>query len=202
VTPATVWLSCGVLRAELETLHQQRLITGERCYLDSMLHMAPPLLEQTLRSTLQQHPQHCCLVLVYGDCCSRMLDLVRDYRVGRVDAINCAQLLVGRERYRQLMREGAFMVLPEWALRWQEIMQTELGLSRSVARDLMQENRSVLVYLDTGLTPVPELQMAAFAEYTGLQWRVERVALDHLLALLLAAEQDARRLSGGNGVRS
>lgn len=193
MTPQTVWLSCGVLRAELEALHQRGLISGERCYLDSMLHMDPPRLERTLQGTLEQYPQGSCLVLVYGDCCSRMLDLVRNYPVGRTDAINCAQLLVGRERYRQLMRENAFLVLPEWALRWQEVMQTELGLSPTVARDLMQEHRGMLVYLDTGLLPVPEQELNAFAAYSGLAWRIEQVPLDSMLTLLLAAERVAQQ---------
>ncbi len=64
-----------------------------------------------------------------------MLDLVRRFHVGRVAVINCAQLLVGRDRYRQLMREKAFLVLPEWARRWENIMKDELGLDREMAHD-------------------------------------------------------------------
>jgi hypothetical protein len=120
-----------------------------------------------------------------------MLDLVRQHRVGRVDAINCAQMLVGRARYRELMREQAFMLLPEWAPRWKEILEGELGLSPEIARDFMGETRQVLVYLDTGLAPVPAATLADCAAYTGLPCRVESVGLDHLLALLLAAESAA-----------
>ncbi len=193
----TVWLSCGVVRAELEALHRQGLIRGRLHFLDSMLHMDPPRLETALTAALEQRLQTpACLVLVYGDCCSRMLDLVTSYRVGRIDAINCAQLLLGRDRYRHLMREGAFLVLPEWADRWERIMQDELGLTHPIAQDLMREHRSSLVYLDTGLVPVPHRQMTDFSAYSGLPWRIETVTLDTMLQLLLTAEADAHLRAG------
>ncbi|MBK8475658.1 MAG: DUF1638 domain-containing protein [Opitutaceae bacterium] len=200
--PPTVWLCCGVLRAELEALHHQGRLGGELRFLDSMLHMSPPRLQANLETALgQPGSAGGRLVLVYGDCCSRMLDLVREYRVGRVNAINCAQMLVGRARYRELMHEQAFMLLPEWAHRWREIMRVELGLSPEVARDLMRENRREIVYLDTGLAPVPHPELAECAAYTGLPCRIEPVALDHLLALLLEAESAAEVRPLSEGVR-
>jgi hypothetical protein len=74
-------------------------------------------------------------------------------------------------------------------------MKCELGLNEVVAHDLMGEHRRVLVYLDTGLVPVPEQELARFSSYAGLPWRVEAVALDTMLALLLKAEGDARTRS-------
>lgn len=188
----TVWLSCGVVRAEMEALQRRGLIDGALLFLDSMLHMDPPRLEARLTEALEQRQGNIgLLVLVYGDCSAHMLDIVKRFCVGRVSVINCAQLLVGRERYRQLMREEAFLVLPEWARRWEHIMKNELGLNRSVAHDLMGENRGVLVYLDTGLIPVPEQQLHEFAAYIGLPWRVEAVTLDKMLQALLAARTEA-----------
>lgn len=192
MSPHTVWLSCGVVRPEMEELQRRGLIDGELLFLDSMLHMNPQQLEKTLTVELEHNTDRSsCLVLVYGDCSARMLDLVRRFHVGRVAVINCAQLLLGRDRYRQLMREEAFLVLPEWASRWEHIMKNELGLNKDVAHDLMGENRGVLVYLDTGLTAVPEQHMAEFSLYSGLPWRVEKVTLDCMLATLLEAQKEA-----------
>jgi hypothetical protein len=189
----TVWLSCGVVRAEMEALRSRGAIDGEFLFMDSMLHMDPPRLEAELSALLEKNKKVApSIVLVYGDCAARMLDLVRNYNVGRVAVINCAQLLVGRERYRQLMREEAFLILPEWARRWEEIMKNELGLNEIVAPGLMGENRRVLVYLDTGLVPVPASHLIAFSSYTGLPWRVDAVPLDAMLAELLAARDKAR----------
>jgi hypothetical protein len=192
MNPLTVWLSCGVVRAELEELQHRGSIDGDLVFLDSMLHMDPPLLETRLTAVLEKHSAGAgCLIVVYGDCSAGMLDLVRHFQVGRVPVINCAQLLVGSERYRQLMREEAFMILPEWAHRWEHIVKNELGLSEVVAHGLIGENRKVLVYLDTGLIPVPEMHLRAFSSYTGLPWRVDAVSLDAMLATLLAARAKA-----------
>jgi hypothetical protein len=189
MTSTTTWLSCGVLRGELEELHRRGELGGSLQFLDSMLHMHPRKLETMLETTLKQSVSKGeRLVLVYGDCCCLMLDLVQQYQVGRVHAINCAQMLLGRVRYHELMHAQSFILLPEWAQRWQEIMQSELGLSPTVARDLMRENRKELVYLDTGLVPVPRAELEGCSAYSGLPWRVEAVTLDHLLDLLREAE--------------
>lgn len=186
---STRWISCGVLRLELEELFRQGKIQGELVFLDSMLHMVPPQLGTLLQRRLEQGAAtEGRTVVVYGDCCPRMLNLVQEHKVGRVHAINCAQMLVGKERYRELMRERAFMMLPEWARRWKDVFRKELGLSRNVARDLMGDNRGKIVYLDTGLLPVPEADLQDCSEYTGLAWRVEKVGLDAMLEMLLEAE--------------
>lgn len=185
---AAIWLCCGVLRNEMEEFFHKGKIGGELICLDSMLHMEPLMLEKKVEEALGRLSGRAGrIVLVYGDCAAHLLDIVKKYRVGRVPVINCAQLLVGRERYRQLMHEGAFLVLPEWALRWEHIMKTELGLSEPVAHDLMGEHREVLVYLDTGIVPAPERQLREFSAFTGLPWKVETVSLDTMLATLLAA---------------
>ncbi len=186
-----LYLSCGVLRAELDELQKRGKIEGDLLYLDSMLHMKPVALEKILVTEMEKHSSEIMpIVLVYGDCCSHMLDLVRKYKAGRVNAINCAQMLTGKERYRELMHAEAFILLPEWAVRWKDIMKTELGLSPEIARELMGENRNELVYLDTGLSEVPEKELAECAEFTGLPWRAEKAGLDNLL-LLLAEARDA-----------
>lgn len=73
-------------------------------------------------------------------------------------------------------------------------MKHELGLNKALAHDLMGEHRGLLVYLDTGLVPVPEQHLQEFSSYTGLPWRLEKVTLDTMLATLLAARTKASDL--------
>ena len=197
MTSRTVWICCGVLQAELKHLHDSGRIDGEIMTLDSMLHMDPHKLESALTGELERL-RHNDLhgVLVYGDCCSGMLDLVKKFNMGRVNAINCPQMLLGRARYRELMHDQAFMFLPEWAIRWKEIFECELGLNRNVARDFMRDNRREIVYLDTGLAELPLRAMEECSAYTGLPWRSEEVKLDNLLSLLLEARALARASHG------
>lgn len=188
-----VWLACGVLRLELENLLAGGKIDGRILFLDSMLHMVPETLNSELEIELSKADTNAeRIVLVYGDCSAHMLDLSDKYRCSRVDALNCVQMLTGKIRYRELMRSQSFMLLPEWALRWKEIMRTELGLTPEIARLLMGENRTEIVYIDTGLAPVPVEELSACGDYTGLPFRIEQTGTDKLLALLLDAEGKLR----------
>jgi hypothetical protein len=189
----TLWLSCGVVQDELTALHRSGALPGTLRFLNSMLHLEPLNMDAVLLHACQTvDPAFSRVVLVYGDCCPDMLQLTHRFQLGRVAAINCAQLLLGRSRYRELMQEEVFLLLPEWAVRWREVMQKGLGLTPEVARDLMQEVRQGgLVYLDTGLIPVPEAELEACAQFSGLPWRLEKVSLAPLLDTLLDAEANA-----------
>lgn len=190
---ATVWLCCGVLRPEMESLLRGGKITGTLVFLDSMLHMDPPKLEGKLGAAFDAIGPTKGVVLVYGDCCSHMRELSQRPSVARVDAINCVQMLLGRESYRQWMRRQAFILLPEWTLRWREVLQTEMGISADLVGDFMRESHRRLLYVDTGVVPVPRAILDECAATVGLAWEVERVTLDGLLSLLLQAEQSLEK---------
>lgn len=193
MSASTVWISCGVVRPELEELHQRKKISGRLLFLDSMLHMNPEELEVALTSEAAgiRSGGHGPMVLVYGDCCGHMRELTRNFCARRIEAVNCAQLLLGRVRYRELMREKAYILFLEWAARWRTIFSVELGMSRKVARSFMREHHKALVYLDTGLAPVPRRALDECSDYVGLPWLTETVGLEHMLAGLLKAESEA-----------
>ena len=183
--PDVLWVVCNVLSNEVRELHRQGLISGELLELDSMLHMDPPELERTLRAIIDEQTRP--IVLVYGDCCPAMLQLAERPGVVRVSAPNCIQLLTGKAYFKELMHREAFVLLPEWAPRWKTIIEQELGLKGDVARDLFRENRKELVYLDTGITPVPYTEINACAATTGLPAHIEKTGLSHLRKALQSA---------------
>lgn len=191
----TLWMCCGVMRKEIEYLLANGDIEGELMFWDSMLHMVPIELEKRLNMILNGlidtlRP----MVLVVGDCSPHMLNIAYDHKIARVDATNCAEMLFGATRYRELMNTGAFIVLPEWAPRWKEIMNKELGLYDEVAKEFMQDNRTEMVYCDTGLQAVPFEMLQLFSDYTGLPLRIEEVDLVPVTLLLHDAEANARTL--------
>jgi hypothetical protein len=108
--------------------------------------------------------------------------------VARTRGVNCCSLLLGRAAYRELLRAGVFFLLPEWVARWEEVFARELGLNRENARTLMQEMHCRLVYLDTGLVPVPTGVLHACAAFCGLPCEVRSTPLE----FLHQAIQDAR----------
>jgi len=172
---------CSVLQAESESLRQAHWPDHRLIFLPSMLHMHPERLALSLQSLLGgELKEGHRVVLVYGDCCARMTTLEAIPGVVRTRGKNCCELLLGPEEYRWLSHEGAFFLIPEWARRWKGIFAKELGLNRGTATSLMQEIHRKLMYLDTGLAPVPENALNECAEYCGLPYEVRPVSLERL----------------------
>jgi len=178
---------------ELETLQWQGRLDMQVATLDSMLHMRPAALEAELQRVLDDAPDKRYLLL-YGDCHPRMYEMEHGDRVSRTAGINCCDILLGRAAYRQLQRAGAFIFLPEWTLRWREVFTRQLGFDKAeLAREFMREHRTRLVYVDTGVMPVPDATLREISEFFDLPVEVLPISLDNLVR---AVHQAYERLAG------
>jgi len=189
---AKVGIACSIFRQEIEWLLEQKRIDIPFKYLGSMLHMYPGVLDRRLQKVVDEERKNGNnIVLVYGDCCPHMHDVESDDHVERVCGMNCCEILLGRDLYRQLCSEGVFFLMPEWAHRWREVFQHQLGLEGDNARSFMADMHTRLVYLDTGLMPIPKGLLDEISEYTGLRAEIMPVSLDQLLASIQDAEKSA-----------
>ncbi len=190
-SPNTVCITCTVFRTALETLHERGEFDLPVRYLDSMLHMRPDELSRRLEAQIEREcDRGNQVLLLYGDCDPFMIERVSKPGICRPKGVNCFELLLGRDRFRQLRREGAFFVLPDWARRWQEVVQLGIGSQRENIRCVMTDMHSKLVYLDLGSVPVPEEDLRAFSDYVGLPWEVVSVSTDHLRAAIETAAEE------------
>ena len=177
--PLTV-VCCSVLRREMGRILEEELPDVEAVFPDSMLHMHPEELRRTIDAVLNARADR-RILLVYGDCHARMSETCRRPQCARTAAVNCGEMLLGRRRYREFRNSKTFLFLPEWTQRWREVFVQELGFTdRLLAREFMQENQRRLVYLDTGLIPVPEQILAEITEYFGMPVEIVAVPLVHL----------------------
>lgn len=176
-------VACSVFRPEIAWLRHSGRLQWEVRYLDSNLHMEPALLAAALDTevALQRQAQRSCL-LCYGDCDPEMHQRCAAPDVSRPRHGNCVSLLVGKERWRCWIREGAFVLLPEWTRRWRELLLELPGLDSEQTRELMREQHRSMVYVDTGVMPVPAEELSACEAHFGLPIRVEAVGLEHLIA--------------------
>lgn len=189
-------ISCSIFRKELEALQASGQLDLPVEYLNSMLHMVPEKLEARLHEALEAARRRAPgrdLVLAYGDCCGHMEDFETGPGSSRTEGINCCEILLGHETYRKLRREGAFFLMPEWAHAWRQIFVGQLGLLGPCAKAFMQEMHSRLIYLDTGIQPIPHEELAQASEFMGLPVEILPVSLDPLLANLRQAIQTAGR---------
>lgn len=184
-----VCLACGVFARELAALARQGRLDCPVVTLESMLHMRPANLERELRQVIADAPEERFL-LVYGDCHPRMHEMQSGERVSRVAGINCCDILLGHQAYRKLQKEQAFIFLPEWTLRWREVFARELGFDKQeLARSFMKEYRKKLVYVDTGVLPVPDAALREISEFFALPVEVLPITLDNLQQAIQSARQ-------------
>lgn len=189
-------ISCSIFRKEIEALQASGQLDLPVEFLTSMLHMVPVKLEARLQEALGsarvQDPDR-DMVMAYGDCCGHMDTFESEPRTARTEGINCCEIILGRETYRKLRKEGAFFLMPEWALSWKQIFVGQLGLLGPCAKTFMQEMHSRMIYLDTGLVPIPHAALVEASEFLGLPVEILPVSLDPLLASLKQAAQSANR---------
>jgi hypothetical protein len=183
-------IACSIFRKEIEALQQSGQLDVPVDFLNSMLHMVPAKLEARLQEAIgsARLPDPAReVVLAYGDCCGHMDTFEAAPGTARTGGINCCEIILGTEAYRKLRREGAFFLMPEWARSWKQIFVGQLGLLGPCAKTFMQEMHSRMIYLDTGLVPVPHAILQEASEFLGLPVEILPVSLDPLLASLQRA---------------
>lgn len=192
-----VVICCGVFQAEVEALVKSDFPDLAIRFQDSMLHMKPEKLALRLDSLVEEEVRagH-KVMLVYGDCCMLMTALETKPGVVRVRGNNCCDLLLGSDTYRRLSREGAFFLFPQWTRRWRHIFSVELGLSHDNAVSLMGDMHKKLVYLDTGVVPIPEDDLKECSRYCGLPWEVLKASLEPLRSAIREALHTLKTTGG------
>lgn len=186
--PPKVCIACSIFRNEIERLQAEAKIDLPVRFLGSMLHMVPEKLEKRLLEVVEEErAKGNEVVLAYGDCCPNMTGMGSAEGVERTQGFNCPEIILGKETYRNMRRDGVFFLLPEWTLMWRKVFEGTLGLLGGTAQDFMKEMHTRLVYLDTELVPVPEKELAEISEYCGLPVERMKVSLEPLLASLINA---------------
>jgi len=186
--PKPVCIACSIFRSEIKSLQESGDFSLPVKYLSSMLHMHPERLREKLEPLIrEQRDAEREVLILYGDCHAYMHDQASLPGVTRVRGINCPEILLGQETYRRLRRAGVFFMLPEWTLRWREVFEEELGLNPETGPLFMREMHTQLLYLDTGVIPVPDEILNGVSAFTGLPWEARPVTPEPLLRALRAA---------------
>jgi len=163
-----VIIACSIFRYELEHLQQTGKIKVPVVYLNSMLHMHPQKLQVLLDAKLEEYSNF-RIILMYGDCHARMVDYEKKTNVVRTPGINCCEIILGNEKYRKIRKDGAFILLPEWAERWKEAFVEYMGFKTSEAiQPFMSEMHEKLLYVDTGFQKKDQNLFDEISEFLGL----------------------------------
>ncbi|MBF0302099.1 MAG: DUF1638 domain-containing protein [Desulfamplus sp.] len=176
-------ISCSLFRNEIEALFNSGELQLPVVYLDSILHIYPEKLRAVMdKAILREVNKKRQVILLYGECHAYIYESIKHPDVERVKGLNCIEIIVGKEKYKQIRKERIFCFLPEWINRWEDIFRGHLGLNRENSRSFMQDMHSGLLYLDTGRLSVPPEIIKDIEDYTGLKMDIMPVTSAHLLA--------------------
>jgi hypothetical protein len=165
---STVIIACSIFKPEIEYLREQGCVTTPVVYLDSMLHMYPKKLQDLLDATIQEYPHH-KIILVFGDCHARMVDYDATANISRTPGLNCCEIVLGSTFYHQLRREGAFILMPEWTVRWEEVFKAYMGFKTPAQiKPFMSELHTKVVFVNTACQVIDTALIDQVTEFLGL----------------------------------
>lgn len=120
-------------------------------------------------------------VQLFGSCCAG--DLRKDPESAQCCQVNylqqCFHLICSKSMIDELLKEGAYLLTPEWLASWPEKIK-QMGFDRAMARDFFGQSVKSLVLLDTGINKDSSKQLLEFAEFVGIASRIIPVDLDFL----------------------
>lgn len=173
-------LACSIFKLELEHLKKIKCIDIPIYFLDSMLHMHPEKLELYLDEKIDQFKDF-EIFLIYGDCHARIIDCNFMPNITKSEGINCCEIILGKEKYHKLRKEGAFIILPEWAEKWKEVFLDQLGFKNQTTTALfMNDMHKKISFINTGVQEIPHQLLQDISTYFQLPFEVLNCDLEEL----------------------
>ncbi|MDF1549171.1 MAG: DUF1638 domain-containing protein [Bacteroidales bacterium] len=161
-------IACSIFKTEIEHLKSEGKVDVPVVYLNSMLHMYPQRLKELLDNKLKKY-QNNKVILVFGDCHARMVDYEKNTNITRTHGINCCEIFLGTEKYKKTRKDGAFILLPEWAHRWKEVFIDYMGFKTSEQiKPFMNEMHKKIAYVDTGHVKINYQLLEEISTFLGL----------------------------------
>jgi hypothetical protein len=181
----TIIISCSIFKNEIEHLKTEGKINVPVVYVNSMLHMVPKELQAVLDAKIEEFKSF-NIILAFGDCHARMIDYSNNKNIVRTPGINCCEIFLGSADYKRIRKEGAFILMPEWADRWKEVFMDYMGFKKpKELNEFMTDMHKKLVYVDTGFKKRNSQVLNELVEYTGLPLEIYQSSISNLEAVLV-----------------
>ncbi len=176
-------LGCGILQKEIKFLIDKNQWPLDTEFLDSALHVNYEKLAHDLQTGILRNNGR-DIVVFYGCCHPRMEKILETAHTFRTEGQNCVEMLLGREKFMEELTKGAFFLLEDWALRWDDAIGNTFGGKPEVAREIFQLSSRYLLCLRTPCSENFELEAEQVAVKIGLPLRWLDVGLGHLEEVL------------------
>ena len=141
-------LGCGILWKEVEYLIRKNHWNIETEFLDSGLHVDFEALAEALQTALDRHSGRKVSVF-YGCCHPHMEQILEDANSSRTKGQNCIEMLLGPDKFMEELSNGAFFLLEDWALRWDDAIGKTFGTNPDVVKEIFQLSSKYILAIRT-----------------------------------------------------
>ncbi|MFP3880196.1 MAG: DUF1638 domain-containing protein [Dehalococcoidia bacterium] len=189
-TRITRIIACAVFKPALDSLRLEARYPG-LCftYLPSHLHLRPQdlqnCLEKAIASAKQAGERVICL---YGLCFPEIDDFCQQRRVSKAEGQHCYEMLLGRERFRQLIDEvaGTYFVEREFLLNFEEYCVEPLELKDEEMKRYCFGQYQRLLYVRQPSDPDLIPRAKEVAEFLGLTLEIGDADYSYLKEIVMA----------------
>lgn len=179
-------LGCGILEKEVKFLIEKNGWAMDTEFLDSGLHVNFEALAEALQNGLERNAGRNVLVF-YGCCHPHMEKMLETAHTTRTEGQNCVEMLLGPDKFMEELSNGAFFLLEDWALRWDEAIGKTFGDNPDVVREIFQLSNNYLLCLRTPCSGDFSEAAEAVGAKVGLPLHWMDVDLDFLEEVLRQA---------------
>ncbi len=137
MTKPPVLLGCGILQKEIEHLIQKNAWSLSTDFLAASLHVNFEKLASELQQGFIRHQDEEVIVF-YGHCHPKMEHIVAANCCHRTQAQNCVEMLLGSELFSEHLTQGAFFLLEDWVLNWDNVIIETFGNKPDITREIFQ----------------------------------------------------------------
>ena len=177
-------ITCAVFKPALEHLKLvERLPDLRITYLPSNLHMKPQELRvRLLRRIVSARKRNELIICLYGDCFPGMDDFCQQQGIIKAPGFHCFEMLLGGERFKQLIEEtaGTYFLERNLILNFEAYCGVPLELHDEEMRKCLFNHYQRLLYVkqpsDPDLTP----QVCQLAEFLELSLEIQDADYSYL----------------------
>jgi hypothetical protein len=177
-------IACAVFKPAVEYLQMERRYSNLRLtYLPSKLHLRPQELKnRLLREVTAAKERDERVICLYGDCFPDIDDFCREQEVFKVPGHYCYEMLLGSERFEQLIKEmaGTYFAEKDLIINFEEYCVRPLELHDEEMRDYCFRQYRRLLYVRQPSDPNLVPKASEVADFIGLSLDISDVDYSHL----------------------
>lgn len=143
-----VLISCGIVKEEIKLLIEKNKWAIKPVFLKSSLHVDFDKLWMALTKTLEVHKDKEKYVC-YGTCHPLMSRCLDDKKAVRTNVQNCVELVLGKEKFREEIENGAFFLFEDWANNWENVTGSVFGHDPEVLKEIFNSEHKYLLGIKT-----------------------------------------------------